>query len=103
MTRFALDPIYGSTWLALLIAVATVALIAGVTPPSENRAHRRLLILLRSIAALAMLSTVFRPALVRTDNRPADATLVVAADTSRSMTLPDGDGNDRWKIGRAHV
>jgi uncharacterized membrane protein len=100
MTRFALDPIYGSTWLALLIAVATVALIAGVTPPSENRAHRRLLILLRSIAALAMLSTVFRPALVRTDNRPADATLVVAADTSRSMTLPDGDGNDRWSTQR---
>lgn len=100
MTRFALDPIYGSTWLALLIAVATVALIAGVTPPSDSRSHRRLLILLRSIAALAMLSTVFRPALVRTDNRPADATLVVAADTSRSMTLPDGDGSDRWSTQR---
>lgn len=96
MTRFAFEPIYGSHLIALVIAVITVALIVMVTPPTITPFHRRWLILLRSLAALVLLATVFRPALVRTDSRPADATLVVAVDTSRSMTLPDGDGNDRW-------
>lgn len=96
MTHFALEPIYGSVLFAIGIAVATIALIVMVTPPTEMAVHRRWLVILRSLAALAILLTVFRPALVRTDQRPAEATLVVAVDTSRSMTLPDGDGGDRW-------
>ncbi len=96
MTRFALEPIYGSILLAVAIAVAVIAVIAMVTPPSPNRSHRRWLIMLRSLAALMLLLAAFRPAFLRTDNRPAEATLIVAVDKSRSMTLPDGDGNDRW-------
>ncbi len=96
MTRFALEPIYGSFLLAVMVAAATIAVIAIVTPPTTNPSHRRWLIVLRSLAASMLLLTAFRPAFLRTDNRPAEATLVVAVDTSRSMTLPDGDGNDRW-------
>ena len=73
-----------------------IAVILVVTPPTENPRHRRWLIALRLFAASMLLLAVLGPALLRTDNRPADAALVVAVDTSRSMTLPDGDGGTRW-------
>ena len=96
MIRFALEPIYGSSMVAVLCAVLVVAVIVLVTPPTQNPVHRRVLILLRCIAALWLLLAAFRPALIRTDKLPAEAVLIVAADTSRSMTLTDGDGSDRW-------
>jgi hypothetical protein len=96
MTSFALEPIYGSLLLTLVAAIATVAVILAVTPPTENRLHRRWLISLRLLAAAILLLAAFRPTLLRSDSRPADAALIVAVDTSRSMTLPDGDGNTRW-------
>lgn len=96
MTTLALEPIYGSLFLAVAVAVAVTAVILLVTPPTENPTHRRWLIGLRLIAASVLLLAILRPALLRTDKRPADAALVVAVDTSRSMTLPDGDGGDRW-------
>lgn len=97
MTSFAFEPIYGSIVLAVAVGLATVGIVLWVTPPIENTNHRRWLILLRLAAALVLLLAVFRPAFFRTDNRPAEASLVVAADVSRSMTLPDGDGNTRWE------
>ncbi len=96
MTTLALEPIYGSLILALAVAVAVIAVILVVTPPTENPRHRRWLIGLRLFAASMLLLPVLGPALLRTDQRPADAALVVAVDTSRSMTLPDGDGGERW-------
>ena len=45
MTSFALEPIYGSLLLTLVAAVITVAVILAVTPPIEDRTHRRWLIL----------------------------------------------------------
>ncbi len=97
MTSFAFEPIYGSIALASLVAFAAFGVILWVTPPTENAQHRRWLILLRLAATLVLLLAVFRPAIFRTDNRPAEAALVVAADVSRSMTLPDGDGQTRWE------
>ena len=73
MTSFALEPIYGSLLLALVVGVATVAVIFVVTPPTENPLHRRLLIALRLLAAMVLLLAAFRPALLRTDTRPAAA------------------------------
>ena len=83
--------------LAAAIGLGLFGLIVWINPPTDNDGHRRWLILLRTIAAAVLLLAVFRPALFRTDNRPAEAALVVAADVSRSMTLPDGDGNTRWE------
>ncbi len=97
MTSFAFEPIYGSIALAIAATVGTFGVIWWVTPPTENLNHRRWLILLRLAAAVVLLLAVFRPALLRTDNRPAEAALVVVADVSRSMTLPDGDGHTRWE------
>ncbi|MCH5377922.1 MAG: hypothetical protein JJ992_28530, partial [Planctomycetes bacterium] len=83
--------------LAIAVALATFGVILWVTPPTENANHRRWLMMLRLAAAAVLILAVFRPALLRTDNRPAEAALVVAADVSRSMTLPDGDGHTRWE------
>ena len=97
MTSFALEPIYGSLLLTMAVAAITVAVILAVTPPTENQTQRRWLITLRLLAAAMLLLAAFRPALLRTDNRLAEAALVIAVDTSRSMTLPDGDGSTRWE------
>ena len=96
MTRFAFDPIYGSIIAAALCAVAIVTTIALIAPPTPKPSQRRWLIILRSAAALLLLLTAFGPSLIRTDKKPADATLFVAADVSKSMTLSDGEGSDRW-------
>ncbi|WP_372897863.1 VWA domain-containing protein [Stieleria sp.] len=96
MTRFTLEPLYGSIWVALAAMIAIAAVITLVTPPTDDPRKRKWLILLRSLAAIVLLIAAMRPTVVRTDNRPAAATLVVAVDTSRSMSLPDGDGADRW-------
>ena len=100
MTEFAFEPLYGSILFAAICCVAVVAVIIIVTPPTQNSIHRRWLIVLRSAAALLLLLTALRPSLIRTDNKPAEATLIVAADVSRSMTLTDGDGGDRWTAQR---
>ncbi|MGB0599234.1 MAG: glutamine amidotransferase [Rubripirellula sp.] len=97
MTSFAIEPIYGSLLLAALASAAMIAVISLVTPPTQNPNHRRWLLGLRWLAAIVLLLALFRPALLRTDNRPTEAALIVAADTSRSMTLPDGDGQSRWE------
>lgn len=98
MTSIAFEPIYGSLVLALLASAVTLAVVLLVTPPTDNLIQRRWLIALRLIASVVLLLALFRPSLVRTDNRPADAALVVAVDQSKSMTLPDGTGSDRWSI-----
>lgn len=96
MTSVSWEPLYGSPIVAVLAAIAVVTVIALVTPPTQDPKKRRWLIILRSFAALVLLLAAMRPSLVRTDNRPAPATLVIAADLSRSMTLPDSDSRDRW-------
>ncbi|MEE2936368.1 MAG: glutamine amidotransferase [Planctomycetota bacterium] len=97
MTSFAIEPIYGSLLLATLSSAAMIAVISLVTPPTQNPNHRRWLLGLRWLAAIVLLLALFRPAFLRTDNRLTEAALIVAADTSRSMTLPDGDGQSRWE------
>lgn len=97
MTRFAFEPIYGSLWLAVLVLVAVIVAISLIRPPTSDPVLRRRLIGLRVLAALVLWLALLRPSLIRTDTEPGEATLVIAVDTSRSMTLPDGEGADRWR------
>lgn len=97
MTSFAFEPIYGSLLLAMAVAAVTVGVILAVTPPTNDTRRRKWLIALRLLAATMLLLAAFRPALFRTDNQLAEAALIIAIDTSRSMSLPDGDGNSRWE------
>ncbi len=100
MTQFGIEPIYGSTAVVVVVIAAILAVMVLITPPTAHPAHRRLLIGLRSLAAILLCLAALGPAWIRTDPQPTDATLVVAVDTSRSMTLPNGDGADRWTTQR---
>ncbi|TWT82601.1 hypothetical protein CA13_40640 [Planctomycetes bacterium CA13] len=96
MNSFHIEPIYDSSLVALAASVVIVAVLILVTPPTEDPQKRRWLMLLRAIAGLVLVVAMFRPGVVRTDTRAAEATLVVAIDVSRSMTLPDDEKSDRW-------
>lgn len=96
MSGFALEPIYGSLLLAVVLVVITIAITLWVTPPTPDRKRRRWLVGLRLIAAAVLMLAMLRPAIIRTDNRAADAAVVVALDSSKSMTLSDGSGNPRF-------
>ena len=97
ISTLAIEPIYGSTVLAVGLAIVTVAITLWVTPPTPDPNRRRWLVGLRLIAAAVLMLAIIRPAMIRTDNQPADAVIVVALDTSKSMTLEDGDGNVRFE------
>lgn len=94
---FSIEPIYGSPWWAIIAAAAVLGVLIGVTPPTDDVRRRRVLMGLRAMAGALLVLVMFRPTLVRTDDQPASATLIVAVDASRSMTLPDGNQNVRWK------
>ncbi|MFG0261824.1 MAG: hypothetical protein ACF788_05480, partial [Novipirellula sp. JB048] len=91
-----MEPIYDSVLVAVLMSSLVAAVLVWVTPPTAHRFQRRCLIALRGLAACVLMLALFRPGWVQTDTRPAEATLVVAVDTSRSMTFPDDDRGDRW-------
>lgn len=97
MSGFALEPIYGSLLLAVVLVVITIAITLWVTPPMADHKRRRWLIGLRLIASAILILAMLRPALIRTDNRAADAAIVIALDTSKSMTLSDGSGKPRFE------
>ena len=96
MTSFTLEPLHESSWIAWLATAIIVTVFIAITPATVQPRQRRWLIAVRTVAAAILLLTMFGPTLVRSDNRPGEATLVVAVDTSSSMTLPAGDGTDRW-------
>lgn len=94
------DPIYTSPWLVAGLAGVMFALLLLVRPEHESLspARRRTILWLRGIAGLVLILAMLRPALVKTDDQPAPATLAVLLDGSRSMNLPAGDGRDRWAV-----
>lgn len=103
MTRFAIEPLYGSDWAAALASIAVITCVLLVTPLTKEPHQRRWLIGLRVFAGLVLLLTAIRPTWIRTDNRPASASLVIAVDRSKSMTLPDGESGDRWATQRSVI
>ena len=93
MTRFTLNPIFDSYTLVALIAVALFALLF-IRPPIEPR-RRRILASLRIISILLLLVVMLRPTIIRMEEVPQAATLMILTDTSRSMTVPDASGGDK--------
>ena len=71
-----------------------------VTPPTTDPRRRKVLIGLRLVAATVLILAVLRPSLIRSDNEAVQAVVVVALDTSKSMTLSDGEGNSRLETQR---
>ncbi len=96
MNSFSVEPIYDSVVVASLVSLLALGVLVLVTPPTKNINHRRALIALRVIASGVLVLALFRPGWIHSDSRVAEATLVVAVDASRSMSLPDDEKVSRW-------
>jgi uncharacterized membrane protein len=104
MVRFSLYPICDSYLL-----VAAVALMLGgllILGPAQSKTtpfRRGVLVAIRVLVIVLVILAMLRPTLIYTETRKQPATLVVLADQSRSMSVPDGiGGKSRWEvIGRA--
>lgn len=98
MTSWSVDPVGG--WWFMLVMAALLALALSVGPRKDKLTPRRRTILfaLRAITALLLLIAMLRPTLVTTETQKQPGTLLLLADSSRSMTIADAHGDvTRWE------
>jgi len=89
--QLTFEPLENSWFLvAGLIAVLVMSLV-WFSPRGLPARRRNTLLMLRVVAAVVLILMLLRPSLVRRDNRPTSATIAIAIDTSRSMTLASGE------------
>ncbi|MEM9645078.1 MAG: glutamine amidotransferase [Planctomycetota bacterium] len=91
------DPVLDSAWVLVITIIAVLAAIILVTPPTSDPIQRRWLLAFRFIAAGMLIAMLARPAFVQTDQKPNEATLIIAIDTSESMSLTDEGNASRWE------
>lgn len=89
--RLSYDPIYESGSAGLVMTLVVIALLFWIMPTGISPRRRAVLLALRGLAAVMLVLAMLRPSFVRSDNRPDAATLAIAIDASRSMTLASGD------------
>lgn len=97
------DPV-GSWGLVALVTAALAAVLVAVPPDRSRAAGGRLaaLVALRLLAFLALVVCLVRPTIVSVKKSRQPAVVIVLADASESMTVPDGpDGASRWEEMRA--
>lgn len=98
MNSWSVNPV-GGPWL--VVAFAALMLMAMFVGPSAQRlSHRQRLALvgLRAGTAVLLLFAMLRPTLVATEIRKLPGSLVLMADSSRSMKIADSVGNiSRWE------
>ena len=94
--QFTASPLWDSFALALVIAVVLLAAWWLWTPKMSTGKRTWTLRTLRLVTTGLLIAVWWRPAMVRTRELPSDAPVWIALDTSASMTLPAGDGSDRW-------
>lgn len=98
MSTWGIDPVGGGTFLAILAVLGIGALFVG--PAQGKLSGRRWLALvaLRSTSALLLLLIMLRPTLVTTETHKQPGSLVMLADSSRSMRIDDTIGDiSRWQ------
>jgi len=98
MTSWSVNPV-GGIWftlgVALLLAIAMFAI--SVSKRLSTR-QRRILITLRTLTAILLVLVMLRPMLVLSEIRKLPGSLIVLADSSRSMQIDDAAGNEtRWE------
>src|SRR5829696_9000394 len=85
-------------WLAVLLAAAIAASAYGTyrRPLSpQTRGQRSLLVGLRVLALTILVLALFRPVAILPPSGTRDAVVPILVDASRSMRLPDADGQTR--------
>jgi len=106
MFRLYLYPIADSYLVVALAAMVLLVLLALVRPSREKarRGRRVALALLRAGVIALVLLAMLRPTLVYTETKKQSATVLLLADRSRSMSVPDSlGGKPRWEILRRAV
>jgi len=92
------DPV--GSWLAVGLLTVLLGLVLLMLAPDRSRLSPRgrlVLILLRLAAFLALAFCLLRPSIVASSRTRQQATLLLLADTSESMTVADGpNGQSRW-------
>lgn len=98
MLNWTFEPLFESYLIVALVAAILIGLLW--TRPSFRTlrpSQRRLLIILRLLVVLLIVLAMLRPTYVTSTIRPQTAVLMVMADQSRSMRLPDASGErTRW-------
>jgi len=99
MFRLHFYPVAESYVLVVLAAVVLFGLLA--VGPGRNRVspgRRFVLGLIRLLVILLAVAAMLRPTLVYTESKTQPATLLILADQSRSMSVPDSlGGKSRWE------
>ncbi|MFM7519104.1 MAG: hypothetical protein ACKO9B_01395 [Planctomycetota bacterium] len=93
------DPV-GSGWFVAGVAVLLAVILVVFGPDASRLApgRRRVLVALRVAAFLALVACLVRPTIVAVRKARQQGTLLVLADASESMTVPDGPaGRTRWE------
>jgi hypothetical protein len=100
MFRLSFYPIADSYLLVTVLAVALLALLALGPGKDRLSGGRRLaLAALRLGVIVLAIFAMLRPTLIYTEVKKQSATLVVLADQSRSMSVPDAlAGKTRWEV-----
>jgi uncharacterized membrane protein len=98
MTYWSLQPIWNSYAVVALLA-AGLLFVLWVRPSFRqlSRWRRRVLLILRALLVLLVILVMLRPTRISTDAKPQTAVLLILADQSLSMQLPDVSMNrSRW-------
>jgi len=97
MSEWSVNPV-GGPWFAGSVAVLLLLALL-ISPAGKRLSPRRwaTLLALRAGTALLLLFAMWRPTLVATETRILPGSLVILADSSRSMQVTDSLGNEsRW-------
>ena len=98
MARLSFYPVGDSYLLVAVVAIVLVGLLAiGPARHRLSRRRRAALFALRLGSVLMVLLAMLRPTLVTTEINKQAATLIVLADTSRSMSVPDALGGRKTR------
>ncbi|TWU28110.1 glutamine amidotransferase [Bythopirellula polymerisocia] len=97
MTNWSVDPVGGMWVTAGVAALLLLALFVGPRGRSLPPRRRMTLLILRGLTALLLLVAMLRPTLVTTIVNKVPGSLLLLADSSRSMSIEDSLGNQsRW-------
>lgn len=93
------DPV--GSWTLVGVVAAALAAVLFLVGPDRSRVSRgrvAALVLLRLGAFLTLVACMLRPTLVATSKAQREATLLILADASQSMSVADGpNGRTRWE------
>ncbi len=100
MNSWLIEPIFASPWVLAIVTVILLATpwLVPVAGRTVEPKQQRTIAWLRTATSLVLLLAVFRPALVRNDSLPTQATLALLVDRSRSMTLPADEKRLRYDV-----